>query len=100
LSQSDPTIEQDLNTFLGYCKSGVYNGITVTGVSEPTGAPAATGGAATAATTGGAAGTTASTTATASTTGSTSGKSAGSTNVAGMGFVGLVLAFGGALIAM
>jgi hypothetical protein len=84
LNESDPTIEQDLNTFLNYCKSGIYNGLTVTDAgTEPT---SATG---------------AAIVATATATGSTSGqKSAGAVNIAGMGFVGLVLAIGGALIEM
>lgn len=82
---------------MSYCKSGVYNGITVTGVgAEPTGAAGTTATVAAQATS---TGTQASATATA--TGSTSAKkSAGAVNVAGMGLVGLILAIGGALIGM
>lgn len=101
MSQSDPTVEQSLNSFLSYCKSGVYNGITVTGGgAEPTGAAATTGTAAAHTTSTGTHATAAATTA-ATTTGVPSGqKSAGAVNVAGMGLVGLILAIGGALIGM
>ena len=83
---------------MNYCKSGFYNGITVTGVAGATGGLGSPAAATAHATTGTSTGTHAST---ATATGSTSSqKSSGSVNVAGMGFIGLVLALGGAMIGM